>query len=113
MQIAPVYQSLEKDNCMQACLASIFDLPLNAVPHLPDFGEYWYKAMDLYVKSKGCIGVEFWELTPPIDGNCYITQVDTGKGHHVVIYKDGEMIHDPKPGSSDNDIIVGFYKILK
>ena len=39
-------------NCIQACVATIFDLPLDAVPNFLIFGSQWEHAFILWLKSK-------------------------------------------------------------
>lgn len=39
-------------NCKQASVASIFDLPLDCVPHFLAFGDQWDHAFNLWLKSR-------------------------------------------------------------
>lgn len=94
----------ENGNCFAACLASIFDLPMESIP-------------DFEVTEPGWLGrvAEFLELL-----DLYYVQVDTDDamlaemfrygrtytlmigvsprgGLHAVVALNGEMVHDPHP----------------
>jgi hypothetical protein len=102
-------------NCLQAATASFFDLPLEAVPHFMLFGDkQWWPAFQLFIKCIGheCLG---WvDGEPPKDGKYYIvsTSVNTDF-NHAVIYKDGQIIHDPHPVKGSLGQIEGYYAIIK
>lgn len=54
--MTPVFQTIvDKDhgNCMQAAMASLFDLPLDAVPHFLECGDQWFSVMNEFIKSRG------------------------------------------------------------
>lgn len=51
-----VYQTIVDrghGNCMQAAIASLFDLPLEAVPNFKEFGSDWWREMMNFVRSQG------------------------------------------------------------
>lgn len=108
----PVYQTRfggpddpeeEQGNCMQAALASIFEVRLEDAP---DFtGEIvngkWFlsleawlarRNLELVVVGAGC------HFTPPVEGY-YIQCVESttlGEGEgHTVVAKNGQVVHDP------------------
>ncbi len=96
-----VYQTIHTDietgtigNCLQACLASLLEVPLESLP-------FFYR-MDLYkphLKEKHNLSVYRIEGYPPRDGNYYIVGYDV-KGikeiGHCVIWRNGRIVHDPK-----------------
>ncbi len=89
-------------NCLQACLASIFNLSLDEVPHFVEHGASWYDDMQAWLMQRG-----YYALDLLFDDG-YIPNVDIRGYHclngisprgirHSVVCKDGDMIHDPHP----------------
>lgn len=98
----PVHQ--QRGNCLQAVIASLLDLPLDTVPHFvqdhvdTDGARNWWNTMIDYVRSHG------WGLhgatleTHPGEHLMVSGPSPRGAGvHHVVIYRDRVMVHDPHP----------------
>lgn len=118
----PVKQNIvgsKHANCLQACIASILDKPLNLVPNFMLFGnKYYWEALYLYIRSIGFGGIAYVNGLPKND-DYYIVSLDFGHTFdysHCVIYKDGNIVHDPHPkGIQDGDLdkIVAHYQILK
>jgi hypothetical protein len=86
-------------NCAEAALASILGLPLTAVPrfHQPNGSNdgYW-SAFDAFVRSRG--------FEPRRKDSSYIYEglylasgTTVRNTNHMVIYKGGELFHDPHP----------------
>ena len=106
-------------NCLQACVASILDKPLNLVPNFMLFGKEYWEALYLYIRSIGFIGIAYVYGLPPNDSNYHIISLDFGKEFdhsHCAIYKNGTIIHDPHPKGvqkDDLDKIIGYYQIMK
>jgi len=51
-----VYQTIvDKDhgNCMQAAIASLFELPLEKVPHFLEAGQKWFEIFYKFVRDQG------------------------------------------------------------
>lgn len=122
--MTPVFQTIvDKDhgNCMQAVIASLFDLPLEEVPNfkaISDDGKtnYFMEMMKFY-RSRGysdlcCInkrddlgkGTELLRKVAKLDGgvNGYIyagvpSQTFDGVGHAVIVDLDLNIVHDPNP----------------
>jgi hypothetical protein len=40
-------------NCMQAAMASLFELPLEAVPNFKEYGQDWWREMMSFVRQQG------------------------------------------------------------
>lgn len=117
--MTPIYQTIGGigGNCFQACLASVFDLPLDACPHLfqntPPDGIWTQGQWDAVVEFSELHGRDAVWLDPDIesDRGCIreIMKGDTtpciatGKspsgdfGHNVVMLN-GTMVHDPALG---------------
>lgn len=98
-----------RGNCWQTVIASILDLPLDEVPHFvqdevdhPGDGDWdwwvrtcrWLNAHDLrlvMVDVATCRDEYVLATGPSPRGNGVF---------HVVIYRDGAMVHDPHPDRS-------------
>lgn len=99
----------QRGNCLQAVLASLLDLPLESVPHFvqdhvdhngDQDGEWnWWTRMIRWLRTRGYT-IEFTNL----EDDRYLAVAGPsprGMGiHHIVIYKDGKMVHDPHPDST-------------
>ena len=115
----PVNQTLvdeEFGDCTRACLASILDLNIDAVPNFIRFKGKWMRIFWAYIKA---LGYEFhgtgWpkmenstnghilEECPNIDGYV-IASVPSksfeGGGHSVVMDINGLVVHDPNPNKA-------------
>jgi len=91
-------------NCQSACLAMMLGLELSDVPNFSaldcdDNGKY--KAQGDWLRERGlCIvTIVKWQALPwPIRYGFYIAGGVSPRGfRHSVIYKDGELWHDPYP----------------
>jgi len=125
----PDYNDKMIGDCWRACIASVFELKLEEVPH---FAELW----NGYGKRTAC--TKYWrflikhnyipyayELDKPTkpekveypvilneDLEYYFAVGESPRGvDHMVIYKDGVMVHDPHP---DNNGLVNikYWEIL-
>lgn len=86
-------------NCLQACVATVFHLPLDAVPHFSAF-EWWPQALTLwaYGKQLRVCGKTATEIPDDSVGRTYIVGGKSPRGvAHVVVGKRGKVIWDPHP----------------
>jgi hypothetical protein len=102
----PVYQTIfgnKNGNCVQACVASILELPLSDVPHFLEYNDWW-EALNWFL---GCRGMYAVDLMINVHkragfvcrGYHLINGPNTRNGVlHAVVGKDGRMVHDPFPG---------------
>jgi hypothetical protein len=119
--MTPVYQDMffepgkkEKDqrgNCLSAVVASLLDLPLRAVPNFVEIdalgGPNWWWHMNKYLELMNKEMVHFRPRNPPM--GVYYTMsglskraTDYAQIHHIVIFKNGKLVHDPVPGGDGN-----------
>ena len=113
-----VYQSrIDKNHgtCMQAAIASLFEIFIEDVPNFVELGEEWF---DIYVKfyedngyllnifnPQGRIDIakQALEVDKGINGYWYasVESINLGKDvwHAVIIDKDLNVIHDPNPNN--------------
>jgi hypothetical protein len=98
----------KRGNCLQACIASLFELKLEEVPHFLEY-EDWDKALEDFIDTQGY----FFEGRAPFKEINNLQFIDEklggyiilgGEGPrgfgHAVIYKDGKLIHDPHPSEA-------------
>lgn len=90
-------------NCLQAAVASIFELPLDAVPHFVTYPNWplklrrWSASFGLYPLDLGVTADDPWLHHTPahhvlIGGSPRLP----GEAHAVVGFA-GEIVHDPHP----------------
>jgi hypothetical protein len=106
----PVMQTLfyDKDgvgNCFEACLASIFELDILDVPMFHETD--WFTSFFEWIQEKGYTyyGALNAEAVKTYDkglGGYFIVAGESPRGKHIkgghaVIFKDGQMVHDPHP----------------
>ena len=102
----PVHQTLfgsKEGNCFQACLASIFELPLDQVPHVmleedwPKALDEWLAQFDLYAVQAEVAQCRTQNWTPEgyhlVGGK---SKGGNGVYHSVVGYR-GKIVFDPHP----------------
>lgn len=84
-------------NCMQAAVASVLNLPLEAVPHFSQF-VWWPQAIELWARGRGLSS--HWHTIEEIpDRLCVVGGKSPrgAKGGHVVVAHRGEIVWDPHP----------------
>jgi len=103
----------QRGNCLTAVVASLLDLPIEDVPNFvqehvdTDGAKHWWESMHAFVASRG-YGVYYLRSTlyaeslfpDPDPGEFYAVSGVSPRDpaiFHVVIYRDGEMVHDPHP----------------
>jgi hypothetical protein len=107
----PIKQTLLSDhsvtppiygNCLQACMASLLDLPLEEVPHFIECDSYPMN-FHRWLESKGLTSVSFKQ--PDIDGRStfwghhIICGPSPRFGLHAVIGLNGNPFFDPHPSN--------------
>jgi hypothetical protein len=117
--MAPVDQTIfvhdpqRPGNCFAACIATVLDLELHQVPHFIEYGITFGDAKDPHTASSGShwwamflgfmAGRGLWvlELDSEVDaapGELVLVAGMSPRGVvHQVIYRDGQLWHDPHP----------------
>lgn len=99
----PIYQTKfmpPKGNCLQACLASIFELPLEEVPEF-DFEEGWYEQFVEWCLTE--FGLQPIDISAdskyfkPMGWHMINGKSPRGDWNHAVVAYGGEILHDPFP----------------
>ncbi len=86
-------------NCLQAAVASLLDLPLDAVPHFSSF-VWWTTAMELWARGRNLtVKTEevTWESMP--ERRCIVGGWSPRGVQHVCIAEGGNIVWDPHPSS--------------
>jgi len=103
-----VEEAKQRGNCWSAALASLLELPLAAVPNFVEIdvlgGPNWWWLTDKYL---GLLDYEIKYARPnSVPAGFYLASGPSPRGtiecpiYHVVIAKDGKMIHDPHPSQA-------------
>lgn len=123
--MTPVDQTIvaiEDGDCTRACLASIIELPIDAVPNFMRFGAGWFRIFSHFlmsldyeflgtgwVKSKDRPCGHILSKSPNIKGYV-IASVPSrsfpNSGHSVVMNLKGLVVHDPNPNKAWQNINV-------
>ena len=97
----------EQGNCIQACLASIFEIELEEAP---DFtgeiknGKWWDHMQEWLAKRNlAVMGIDICSPPPPGIGimSCKSIKLKDPEDGHVVVVKDGKIIHNPTEDATE------------
>ncbi len=124
--MTPVMQTVihpEKGNCMQASIASLLDMGLDQVPNLIELGEdewvdifmdwLWANGYEFHGEMPGSYIDHVSEYTTGIDGHVLVKGTSNYQKGHMVVYKDGELSHDPTPAGLGVFEVQAFWMIEK
>jgi hypothetical protein len=81
-------------DCLRAAVASLLDLPTEAVPHFALFGRNWWNALALWCDGNGYL-LNREQAEPSIP--CLAFGMSPRDVYHAVVWADGECMHDPHP----------------
>jgi hypothetical protein len=108
-------------NCLQTCVASLLDLPIESVPHFSWYMSDWFRKLYMFLEEKG-YSVKMLSVKTNPDWRSEFKGLDgyiiMGGGSprgvwngHAVIYKDGEPFFDPHPDNTFLTTEEDFYVI--
>lgn len=99
-------------DCFRACIASVLEVPIAAVPHFALLGSRWSQVADGYLAA---LGRELlWEKGDPPHDVWTIVTVKSPRGSdlkHSVIYYGGEMVHDPHPSRAGGEPLGDYFQL--
>lgn len=112
-----VYQTIFKPplgNCLQACIASLLELPLEGVPNFMEAGDdAWWAEYSIWMIEEA--GVQPLGLTPggwvPHGWHLIVGSSPRGDWDHVVVGFQGNIVHDPYP-DGEPLLDVKYYEIF-
>lgn len=100
-------------NCVAACVASYFGVPLATVPHFLEIGQNLHKSIDSdqgtdsthwwalllgYMAGRGLWPVDLQTVKDGRPGEVLFVAGNSPRGVlHQVLYRDGALWHDPHP----------------
>lgn len=85
-------------NCLQAAIASVLRLPLEAVPHFALFrGGSWRDALHLWAAGRG-LTVHQEPVRAVPHQLCVVEGIAHTPHHHAVVGYAGDVVWDPYPG---------------
>ena len=94
----------QNGNCFNACIASILEISLSAVPEVPGDGYEFYDAVNRFLARYGLYYYVVGADDPDIehvfrDGDTYHTVEGTSPrgGPHACVGLNGRIVHDPHP----------------
>ena len=89
-------------NCVQACVASLLELPVEDVPHFLEIAaspDEWELAYEDWLESRGLVNLRF-EYHHIFEGFYLATGPSVRGVNHMTVFYDGELAHDPHPSKS-------------
>ncbi len=100
--MTPVDQTkfgMPEGNCFAACVATIFGLPLESVPHFMHLAEDWFESFRKW--SIEALGHEPVLITAGIEERLVAPTIVSGPAargiDHSTVWVSGKLFHDPHP----------------
>jgi len=88
-------------NCLQAAIASLLELPLEAVPHVLADGDEgpWYENLQAWARRElGMDFLTFPEHAIPVPAGYHLISGTSPRGvTHTAVGFNGRVVHDPHP----------------
>jgi len=102
-------------DCFRCCIASILELPAEAVPHFmaDDWGKTkdftWFQRLNQWLKARGLTYLElnvapdqhsagwFQNVEPAGFATYHVLSGSSRRAEHSVVARNGVMMHDPAP----------------
>lgn len=83
-------------NCMDACIASILECPLESLPNY--HGIDWFEVYNSWLADRG-LKIDFRSPDESPPSGYHMASVCSPRGPwlHSVVILDGELVHDPSP----------------
>jgi len=113
------WQADDCGNCLQACLASIFDFELSDVPHFVHLYDDWFHPLQDWLAGYGLYAMKVVNPHPEKDGyerllgvkGCALMFGKSPRGafDHIVVSDGGKLAHDPHPTHAGLESVNGFY----
>lgn len=97
--MTPIFQDKFDGNCLAACLASIFEIRLDAVPFFGTDDKWFDRFSDWMITYFQLypIDIEVPSVFVPKGYHLINGLSRNGDYWHAVVGKDGEIVHDPHP----------------
>ncbi len=84
-------------DCMRTAVASLLDLPIEAVPHFVLFDEpgAWFEAFNLWLRGRGLYVKPL--RAGHVDRECLALGMSPRDVEHIVVWGPDGLVHDPHP----------------
>lgn len=97
--------ALPLGNCLQAAIASVLELPLEAVPNFNEAGDEWYPRLYDWCADHGFGVIEYdvkndAQIVAPSAGYWIAGGLGARGILHAVVYENDRLAHDPHPSRS-------------
>lgn len=86
-------------NCLQACIASLLDLPLDAVPDFGTAAGQWLR-FARYMNQHGLQPVDVTPVAHPYNAYYLVTGTSPRGVNHACVALNGRIVHDPHPSDA-------------
>lgn len=110
----PIYQTIrdfKAGDCMRACVASIFEWPIENVPNFMEDGPSYYgRKLKKWCDSIGITALEIRfddKETERLIKDCYVVAIgksprstEENEFQHGIVWHNGKMVHDPHPSGN-------------
>ena len=106
--MTPINQTVfdsKNGNCLEACFASILEIPIKQIPYFKE--HVLFKDFNDFLKPFGfyCVIVnipkkDFNETLRQFEGHYILVGASCNECNHAVIYKENKLVHDPHKRSS-------------
>jgi hypothetical protein len=97
-------------NCISACVASLLEVPIGAVPLFVD--ENWRTRFIWWLAARGLAAMEISAASPPSGFSiAFGPSTRLADRGHACVALDGVVVHDPHP-SRDGLPIISHYIVL-
>lgn len=100
-------------NCLRACYASVLEIPIDSIPEFEEMDEKsWWPAELKWANTLGlqliCFDGEYH-----FEGYYFLAgKSPRGDFNHIVVYENGQMVHDPHPDGTGIESVDNTYIFL-
>lgn len=104
----------QEGNCLMACIASIFEVPLDSLPDLEAMKDRdWFRVMNATLETFGVKAFSVGNSKDRLAPSGYHIAVGQSPRdlQHAVVMLDGKLAHDPHP-SRDGIRSVDYYLLI-
>jgi len=106
--VIPVHQTKfgVGGNCFAACLASLFEVPLESMPDFCESGtnDGWWRSVRMWLAGRGygvmCVGCSGSEWLENFAGWLIVSGKSDRGLDHATLWREGIMKHDPHPSGT-------------
>ena len=103
----------QNGNCLAAAFASLLEIPIEDIPCFEDMSdEKWY--LELLNWTEG-LGFQLcrWDKEMYFHGYYLVCgKSPRGNFNHIVVFQDGQMVHDPHPDGTGLELIKMTYVLI-